>query len=87
MGCCLQRYDQIFFRLVSSFFLFVFTELLTVCWRNGEPYQAVYDKHADMEILNPIQNFTYEFVGNLFKEVKESFRDPYIHLGMDEGFK
>ena len=37
-----------------------------------------------MEILNPINNYTYEFIESLIKEVKEVFSDPFIHLGMDE---
>ena len=38
-----------------------------------------------MEILNPIKNFTYEFIENLLKEVKTVFpNEPFIHLGMDE---
>jgi hexosaminidase len=46
--------------------------------------QAVYDKHGEREVLNPISEFTYEFLNNLIGEVKETFDDEYIHLGMDE---
>ncbi len=62
-----------------------YPELITPCWVNGESYQAIYNKHWKMEILNPIINFTYEFIENLLNEVKTVFPDePFIHLGMDE---
>ncbi|XP_013787254.1 beta-hexosaminidase subunit beta-like [Limulus polyphemus] len=35
-------------------------------------------------MLNPIQNYTYDFFNEFFKEVKDVFKDEYIHLGMDE---
>ena len=55
-----------------------------MCWNDNKPYQAVYDKYGAMEILNPMNNYTYEFMNNLLAEVKQSFRDPFIHMGMDE---
>ncbi len=60
------------------------TELLTVCWSDNKPYQAVYNLHGEREILNPIQEYTYSFVGDLIKEFMLTFPDPFIHLGMDE---
>jgi N-acetyl-beta-hexosaminidase len=56
-----------------------------VCWNDNKPFQAIYNIQGQREILNPISNFTYEFVNNLIKEFKETFQDQYIHLGMDEG--
>lgn len=61
-----------------------YPNLITICWKDGKPFQAIYNKHGEREILNPIQNLTYEFVGNLIAELKNVFRDPFIHLGMDE---
>lgn len=61
-----------------------YPELITVCWVNGTPYQGIYNKHAAKEILNPINEFTYTFMGNLLGEIKNTFVDPFIHMGMDE---
>ncbi|CAG2117990.1 unnamed protein product, partial [Medioppia subpectinata] len=62
-----------------------FSELLTTCYdSNGEPNVSVYGKHSANEILNPIQNFTYDFFKQFFAEVKSVFADEFIHLGMDE---
>ncbi|CAG2113292.1 unnamed protein product [Medioppia subpectinata] len=60
-------------------------KLLTTCYdSNGEPNVSVYGKHSANEILNPIQNFTYDFFKQFFAEVKSVFADEFIHLGMDE---
>lgn len=56
-----------------------------MCYSNEQALQAVYNLHGAREILNPIQNYTYEFVGNLIAELKQTFNDQYVHLGMDEG--
>ena len=63
-----------------------FPFLLTPCYGQGydKPYTANYPKHANAEMLNPIQNFTYDFMKLLFEEVRYLFVDEYIHLGMDE---
>ena len=36
------------------------------------------------ELLCPGNDFTYEFLGNVFKEITEIFPSKYIHLGGDE---
>lgn len=36
------------------------------------------------QLLCPGNEFTYEFLGNVFKELAEIFPSPYIHLGGDE---
>ena len=36
------------------------------------------------ELLCPGSEFTYEFLGNVFKELADVFPSPYIHLGGDE---
>ena len=38
-------------------------------------------------VINPIQQKTYDFFTDFFKEVVEVFDDPYIHLGGDETMK
>lgn len=58
--------------------------MITECWSDDKPLQAIYNLHGQREILNPIQEYTYEFLKNLYIEIKETFVDPYIHLGMDE---
>lgn len=35
-------------------------------------------------MLNPMQNYTYDVMKEIFKETKETFPDEYLHLGMDE---
>ncbi|XP_076359250.1 beta-hexosaminidase subunit beta-like isoform X2 [Tachypleus tridentatus] len=62
-----------------------YPDLITPCYGDGKnPYTPNYPEHADSEMLNPIQNYTYEFFNAFFKEVKDVFEDEYIHLGMDE---
>lgn len=36
------------------------------------------------ELLCPGNDFTYEFLGNVFRELADIFPSPYIHLGGDE---
>lgn len=36
------------------------------------------------ELLCPGNEFTFEFLGNVFKELSEVFPSPYVHLGGDE---
>ncbi|XP_067143926.1 beta-hexosaminidase subunit beta-like isoform X2 [Centruroides vittatus] len=63
-----------------------FPQLLTPCYGEGpdKPYTPNYTEHAAAEILNPMEDFTYDFFKALFEEVKGVFPDEYIHLGMDE---
>lgn len=61
-----------------------YQDLLTVCYNGTQPLVAIYDKHGEREIMNPINNFTYEFMENIINEVRNTFVDPFIHLGMDE---
>jgi len=61
-------------------------ELLTPCWGeglDGGPYKPNYPYHSASELMNPIEDFTYEFVGNLLEEAAGYFPDQYLHLGMD----
>ncbi|CAG2169452.1 unnamed protein product, partial [Oppiella nova] len=63
-----------------------FPQLLTTCYGDGDdkPFTAKLNKHAEAEILNPMQNYTYDFMKVFFREVRDLFRDQYVHLGMDE---
>lgn len=62
--------------------------ILTSCYGEGpnRPNTANYPKHAEQEILNPIQDYTYQVVLKIIEEVKRLFPDPYVHLGMDESY-
>ena len=59
-------------------------EYITVCWKNGKPYQAIYSIQGKMEIVNPILDGLYPLVRDILYELKELFVDEYIHLGNDE---
>ncbi|XP_054715055.1 beta-hexosaminidase subunit beta-like [Uloborus diversus] len=63
-----------------------FPWLLTPCFGEGpdKPYTPNYPEHAAAEFLNPMINDTYRIFKILVEEVKQVFRDEYIHLGMDE---
>ncbi|CAG2117024.1 unnamed protein product, partial [Medioppia subpectinata] len=63
-----------------------FPALLTTCYGDGDnqPFTSKFNKHAEAEILNPMQNYTYDFMKIFFEEVRQVFRDRYVHLGMDE---
>lgn len=62
--------------------------ILTSCYGEGptRPNTANYPKHAEQEILNPINDYTYQVVSKIIQEVKQLFPDPYVHLGMDESY-
>ncbi|CAF0814156.1 unnamed protein product [Adineta ricciae] len=59
-------------------------QLLTVCWANGKPYQAIYGVQGEMEVFNPSEPHVYTVMETLLREVKQKFPSNYIHLGMDE---
>ena len=50
-------------------------ELLTKC--HGR-YEGFYGP------MDPTKNQTFQFITNLFREVKATFQDPFFHLGADE---
>lgn len=56
-----------------------------MCYDGDEPLKPIYGLHGAREVVNPISEFTYTFMKNVLKEIKETFRDPYLHMGMDEG--
>ena len=57
-----------------------------MCYDGDKPLTPIYGVHGAREVVNPISEFTYEFMTNVLKEIKDTFRDPYLHMGMDEGF-
>jgi len=61
-----------------------FPQFITVCWKDGKPYQAIYSIQGEAEILNPTLEGLYPVLKNIIAEFKEVFPDEYIHLGNDE---
>ena len=57
-------------------------ELITVCWANGKPYQAIYAVQGEMEIFNPSVPRVYTVMDTILREVKRRFPSNYIHLGI-----
>lgn len=62
----------------------IFPDILTACYSNGTRGKPDYPNHAAFEMLNPMQQYTYDVMRNIFKEIIGTFKDKYIHLGMDE---
>lgn len=50
-------------------------ELLTACHGKYEGYYGPMD---------PTKNFTFQFITNLFRELRATFQDDFMHLGADE---
>ncbi|XP_015782201.1 beta-hexosaminidase subunit beta [Tetranychus urticae] len=59
-------------------------ELLTPCFVDGKSGVPNPPHHSDADILNPMRNETFQFMHQLFAEIKRLFKDQFIHLGMDE---
>ncbi|XP_077509610.1 beta-hexosaminidase subunit beta-like [Amblyomma americanum] len=62
----------------------IFPDILTACYFNGTRGKPDYPNHAAFEMLNPMQDYTYDVMRDIFREIIETFKDKYIHLGMDE---
>lgn len=62
----------------------LFPKLITVCWKDNKPYQAIYSVQGKAEIFNPTLDELYPIVESVLAELKTLFVDEYIHLGMDE---
>ena len=63
------------------------SELITPCWGDGVtggPSVPNFPIHGAAEIMNPMSEFTYDFLEELYTEITEDFPDEYVHLGMDE---
>lgn len=63
-----------------------YPDLLTPCYKDGKPYQPDIPNNSETELLNPMRNETYEFMKAIYSEFKATFKDEFIHLGMDEVF-
>ncbi|CAL1536393.1 unnamed protein product [Lymnaea stagnalis] len=61
-----------------------YPELLTPCYDHDEKFKAVYSQHAERENFDPTRNSTFDFLSDFFAEVKETFVDTFLHMGMDE---
>ena len=61
-----------------------FLEFITICWNNNLPFQAIFSKQGEAEILNPTLEDLYPFIKDVLNEFKDAFVDEYIHLGNDE---
>lgn len=57
-------------------------ELITVCWSNGKPHQAIYSIQGHMEIFNPTEPRVYSTMEALLREIHQRFPSNYVHLGM-----
>ncbi|CAD5121848.1 DgyrCDS10315 [Dimorphilus gyrociliatus] len=63
-----------------------FPELLTPCWGQGRPDTPNYPHHGPREIINPTLESTFDFMRDLYMEIRDDFPDEYVHLGMDEAY-
>lgn len=60
----------------------------TRSWGNAYPniltkcYES--DNFVGLGPMNPIKNFTYKLLKELFNEVQTLFPDKYLHIGGDE---
>ncbi|CAN8018678.1 unnamed protein product [Ixodes persulcatus] len=61
-----------------------FPNILTHCYKNGKRDTPDYPEHAARENLDPTNPQTYRVMTNIFREIRNVFKDEYIHLGMDE---
>lgn len=62
----------------------VYADALTACYWDGRRGAPLYGKYLAYEILNPAENYTYDLMRSIYKEIRATFKDEYIHLGMDE---
>ncbi|XP_028968300.1 beta-hexosaminidase subunit beta [Galendromus occidentalis] len=62
----------------------VFPNILTPCYGTGGRGSADYPRFAAYEMLNPMNDYTYDVMREIIREVNRVFPDDYIHLGMDE---
>ena len=74
------------FQSCKGYCLFVLG-LITPCWGDGldgGPYVADYPNHGTAEILNPMDEYVYDVMREIYTEIVDDFPDEYVHLGMDE---
>jgi hypothetical protein len=83
----MDRHEILFFNVPIVNFKYLkirFKEFITVCWKDGKPYQAIYSVQGQAEILNPTLESLYPVLRDVLNEFKSIFPDEYIHLGNDE---
>ena len=61
-----------------------YPDIITECWHEGKPKQAIYSKQARAEILDPTKESLQSLLKDILTEFKDVFHDEYIHLGNDE---
>lgn len=61
-----------------------FPEFITVCWKDGKPYQPIFGVQGAAEIINPTNEYVYPVLRDILTEFRDLFPDEYIHLGNDE---
>lgn len=64
-----------------------FPDILTPCYGRQGRGTAKNPLHAAFENLDPTNDNAYHVMTNIFREVVATFRDEYIHLGMDEAYQ
>ena len=85
-GAALACFSFTIFALLLSVSL---SDLLTPCWGEGEeggPYVEEWGDHADMETVNPSQEYSYDVMRDLWSEVTQVFPDRFVHVGLDEAY-
>ena len=66
-----------------------YPDLLTPCYGGKDgtiPFLPNYPHNSEREVLNPLRNETFIMIRDLIQELKSTFQDQFIHLGMDEVF-
>ncbi|CAF0835951.1 unnamed protein product [Didymodactylos carnosus] len=56
-------------------------ELITDCWKDGKPNQAIYAVHGEREIFDVTKPVVYDIMKTLLNEMHQVFPDGYMHLG------
>ena len=77
------------FHIFCSVLRLSLSDLLTPCWGEGEeggPYVEEWGEHADMETVNPSQEYSYDVMRDLWSEVTQVFPDRFVHVGLDEAY-
>lgn len=45
-----------------------------------------YPVHGPAEILNPIEDYTYNVLAAIYADITNTFPGSYVHLGLDEAY-
>ncbi|CAF1111011.1 unnamed protein product [Didymodactylos carnosus] len=55
-------------------------DLITDCWQDGKPNQAIYSVQGEREIFDVTKPIVYEIMEKLLNEIHEVFLEKYMHL-------